>query len=190
MRDFRAEDYLNRKTLILGEINTGKTTLTKKVLDSMCAMGFGERIAILDMAPQIPKEPESKAGLTGVGGKLTPPEGCGVLYMGGRFDPPRLSSKTPEEALEKARQNMLAIDGLLRQLDYESRDILFINDASMYLQAGRVEDLVNRLEAAATAVVNGYWGERLGGGTISKRERLEMARLKLYFEEKGEVLIL
>lgn len=190
MRKLHGEDWLNRKTLILGDINTGKTTMSRKVLEAFCRMGLGERIAVLDLAPEVPAKLQGTEGIAGVGGKLVPPEGHSVLYLGGSFAPPRLSSKTEEEALGKARQNLLAIDGLLRRIDCGARDILFINDASMYLQAGKAEDLIRRLEPAATAVVNAYWGERLGGGKLSGREKVEMAKLKSYFEEKGVVLIL
>ena len=35
MPEIHLEDYLSRKTLILGDVNTGKTTLTKKVLEAL-----------------------------------------------------------------------------------------------------------------------------------------------------------
>jgi len=189
MRDLDADDYLYRKTLILGDINTGKTTLTRKVLEAFCQRGYGERIAIVDMAPEIKTNSTHGQELVGVGGKLTPPEGQGVLYLGGSFEPPRLSSKTEEEALRKAQLNQLKIEQLLHRLDYPNREILFINDASMYLQAGCADDLITHLDPVVTAVVNGYWGERLGGGKLSERERIEMTRLKSFFHEKGRIIM-
>lgn len=189
MQDIDLGDFLNRKTLILGDVNTGKTTLTRKVLEAFCRNGWGERIAVLDMAPEIRVEPAGGQGLAGVGGKLTPPEGTGVLYLSGRFEPPRLSSKTEEEALLKARRNQLKIEMLLQNLDCGKRDILFINDASMCLQSGSAEYLIARISETGTAVVNGYWGERLGGGIISERERSEMTKLKSFFQDTGEIII-
>lgn len=189
MRELNPDDYLNCKTLILGDINTGKTTLTRKVLEAFCQRGYGEKIAIVDMAPEIKINSAKGGGLAGVGGKLTPPAGHGVLYLGGHFEPPRLSSKTEEEALRKAQINQLKIEQLLNRLDYLQKDILFINDASMYLQAGSADDLITRLDPVVTAVVNGYWGERLGGGRLSERERIEMAKLKSFFHEKGRIII-
>ena len=191
MAEIRPETYLGRKTLILGDVNTGKTTLTRKVLEALLRRpDLGGRIAIVDMAPEIPEKLAKEKGLVGVGGKLTPPEGHDILYLGGHFEPPRLSSKTEEEAMEKARQNRRIIDGLFRTLDLQSRDILLVNDVSIYLQAGTAENLTRWLDRAATVIANGYWGKRLGGGTLTERERTETAKLKDYFEQKGRVLIL
>ena len=188
--EIHLEDYLSRKTLILGDVNTGKTTLTKKVLEALCRRDLGGRIAIVDMAPEIPEKLATEKGLVGVGGKLTPPEGHDILYLGGHFEPPRLSSKTEEEAMEKARQNLRISEGFFRKLGGQSRDILLVNDVSIYLQAGTAENLIRWLDRAATVIANGYWGERLGRGTLTERERTETAKLKTYFEQKGRALIL
>ncbi|MCX5823342.1 MAG: hypothetical protein NTY86_07530 [Deltaproteobacteria bacterium] len=190
MPEIHPEDYLSRKTLILGDVNTGKTTLTRKVLEALCRRDLGGRIAIVDMAPEVPEKLAKEKGLPGVGGKLTPPEGHDILYLGGHFEPPRLSSKTEEEAMEKARQNRRIIEGHFRKLDLQTRDILLVNDVSIYLQAGTTDNLTRRLDRAATVIANGYWGKRLGGGTLTERERIETAKLKTYFEQKGRVLIL
>jgi len=190
MPEIHLEDYLSRKTLILGDVNTGKTTLTGKVLETLCRRDLGGRIAIMDMAPDIPEELAKEKGLIGVGGKLMPPEGRDILYLGGHFAPPRLSSKTEEEAMEKAWQNRRLSEGLFRKLDLQSRDILLVNDVSIYLQAGTTENLARWLDRAATVIANGYWGKRLGGGTLTERERTETEKLKTYFEQKGRVLIL
>lgn len=190
MPEIHLEDYLNRKTLILGDINTGKTTLTGKVLEELCRRDLGGRIVIVDMAPEVPEKLANAKGVPGVGGKLMPPEGHDILYLGGHFEPPRLSSKTEEEAMEKARQNRRLIDGLFLTLDLQSRNILLVNDVSIYLQAGMAKNLTRWLDRAATVIANGYWGKRLGGGTLTERERTETAKLKDYFERKGRVLIL
>jgi hypothetical protein len=185
------EEYLNRRTLILGDVNTGKTTLTKAVLDALLCRGdLGGRIAIVDMAPEIPETLAREKGLIGVGGKLIPPERHDILYLGGHLEPPRLSSKTEIEAMEKAQRNRRIIEGLFDELDLQSRDILLINDVSLYLQAGTTELLTRWLDRAATVITNGYWGTRLGGGTLTERERTETAKLKTYFEQTGRVLIL
>jgi len=190
MPGIHLEDYLSRKTLILGDVNTGKTTLTRKVLEALCCRDLGGRIAIVDMAPEVTEKLANEKGLIGVGGKLTPPEGHDILYLGGHFEPPRLSSKTEEEAMEKARQNRRLSEGLFRKIDGQSRDILLVNDVSIYLQAGTAENLTRWLDQAATVIANGYWGKRLGRGTLTERERTETAKLKTYFERKGRVLIL
>jgi hypothetical protein len=190
MPEIHLEDYLRRKTLILGDVNTGKTTLTRNVLEEFCRHDLGGRIVIVDMAPEIPARLVYEKGLIGVGGKLTPPGGHDILYLGGRFEPPRLSSKTEAEAIEKARQNFRIMEDLFRRLHLQSRDIMMVNDVSIYLQAGTAENLTRWLDQAVTVIANGYWGKRLGGGTLTERERTETAKLKTYFEQQGRVLIL
>jgi hypothetical protein len=185
------EDYLGRKTLILGDVNTGKTTLTRGVLDALLRRpGLDGRIVILDLAPDIPEALAREKGLSGVGGKLLPPPRPDILYLGGHLAPPRLSSKTDAEAMAKARRNRQVIDGLFREREVQSRDILLVNDVSIYLQAGTADDLTRWLDRAATVVANGYWGHRLGGGALTGRERAETANLKRYFEQKGSILVL
>ncbi len=189
MPGIHLEDYLDRKTLILGDVNTGKTTLTRKVLEALLrSRDLAGRIAIVDLAPDISVKLAKEKGLIGVGGKLLPPEGQDILYLSGQLEPPRLSSKTEEEAIEKARKNRQIIEDLLRKV--QARDILLVNDVSIYLQAGTTESLTRWLDQAATVIANGYWGERLGGGALTKRERAETAKLKTYFERTGRVLIL
>jgi hypothetical protein len=46
------EPYINRKTLITGGVNSGKTTRTFGILKMFCNHGYEERIAILDLAPE------------------------------------------------------------------------------------------------------------------------------------------
>ncbi len=190
MPEIHVEDYLSRKSLILGDVNTGKTTLTRAVLEALLRRrDLGSRIAIVDMAPEIPEKLANERGLSGVGGKLMPPEGRDILYLGGRFEPPRLSSRTEKEALQKALYNRRRIDSLFDSLDFQSRDILLVNDVSIYLQAGTAEKLTRWLDRAATVIANGYWGNMLGGGTLTEQERTETAKLKSYFEQKGRVLL-
>lgn len=187
--EVRPEFYLGRKTLILGDVNTGKTTLTQQILEALCGKGLEGRIAIVDMAPEIPAHLATQRGIPRVGGKLSPPEGKDILYLSSRFEPPRLSSITDDEAQEKAWINLQIIEQLFKQLALLLRDILLVNDISMYLQAGTADALIPWLDGADTVIANGYWGKRLGKGRLTEREKVEMVKLKSYFEKKGCVLM-
>lgn len=180
--------YLGKKTLILGDVNSGKTTLTRQILDGFCRQGLGGRIAILDFAPDIPEEVLRRRGLAGVGGRLEPPAGCGAAVLHATIVAPRLTSSSEEEAMEKAGRNRKAIEGLFLRYESLNRDILFINDASLYLQAGDLDRITGLLEKTGTAVVNGYFGEKLGPGALSRREREAMKGLAAWFRSRGTVI--
>ena len=180
--------YLGGKTLVVGDVNSGKTTLCREILEGFCWQGLGGRIAVVDLAPEIPGNIVRERGLMGIGGRLTPPAGSGVAYLHVPVLAPRLTSASEEEALDKARRNRERIEGIFRQVEALDRDILFINDVSLYLQAGDPGRLAVLLDRAATAVVNGYSGERLGPGELSRREREAMETLAGWFRSRGSVI--
>ncbi len=175
-------EFLEKRTLIVGDVNTGKTTLTQRILDALCGQGLDPKIVIVDMAPEIPEEMIREKGLTGIGGRLRPPAGGEVIYLRDDLIPPRLSSKSEAEAEEKAIQNARKIEVLFWKQHELKRDILFMNDISLYLQAGRAVQLIRWMENSRTVIANGYFGRKLGSGILSRRERVEMESLLPFFD--------
>jgi hypothetical protein len=185
-------DLLGKKLLVMGDINAGKTTLCRQWLARLCAQGQGGRIVVLDLAPDIPPALAQARGLAGAGGYLLPPPDSDVLDLRTHLHAPRLSSATEAEAEEKAAENARAIEALFDQLppSGSGRDVLFINDVTLYLQAGFAADLLGNLGKAdfTTLVVNGYWGQRLGDSALSRREREQTRRLREHFANHEKVL--
>ncbi len=173
-------DIIGRKIVIAGDVNTGKTTLTKKLLDVLCTGGLAGRIAVIDMAPDIPADVAAARGLKGVGGKLAPVQE-GVSYLIAHIRAPRLTSKTEEEALIVAEENRAKVEALFEAYRAGGRDILFMNDASIYLQAGKADDLLRLMAPASTVVANAYYGRALGAGSLSAHEAEETGRLMAAF---------
>lgn len=173
--------FLGRRTLIVGDVNVGKTTLTNKILEAMCHEGLGERIVALDLAPEIPMEILMKKGLSGVGGWIRVPEEKGILYLRPTLRPPRLMAKSPEDALSIAKENLRAIEQVLSKA-LCGRDILFVNDLTLYLHAGEAVGLMEFLSKFDTVVANGYRGEKLGEGSISSREREQLEKVTRFFD--------
>ena len=47
-----ATSLLGKRTLIIGEVGSGKTALTAKIVLDLIAMGLGNEITVIDMAPE------------------------------------------------------------------------------------------------------------------------------------------
>ena len=176
-----AQNFLGRWTLILGEVNTGKTTLTEVMLSTISPLIPNERLAVIDLAPVIPANMTTKFGLSRIGGRLKRPDKEKGLYLTAHIDPPRLSTDTEEEALAVAERNRIKVEKLLEIFSKSERDVVFINDISLYLQAGSARDLIRYFNQVDTLVANGYFGEKLGGGRLSQRENQEMRALMASF---------
>ena len=176
---------------MIGAVNTGKTTLCQRWLNELCRQGFGTRIALVDMAPTVSRELALKRGIIGAGGELRASAESGVLDLRAHLEPPRLSSSTESEALEKAERNAQLIEALISRLE-PVRDILFINDVTLFLQARSAASLIEAVgfDRRTTLVVNGYRGERLGGGVLTRHETAEMGELEKAFANPGKVVTL
>lgn len=171
-------DLLGNRTLILGDVRSGKTRLTALLLREAMTLGFTKEITVIDMAPKI----ATVKGLR-IGGRLFEvskrPEG--VRYLApGRVETPRLSAKGGEELLRLVEENRRRIYPLLRSYISKPSPILFANDVSLYLQSGDLRTLLETVQAASTFVGNGYCGIALAADFstgISRKERELMDQL-------------
>ena len=163
------------KLLIMGEVNTGKTMMTKELLDEAIESDPGE-VTVLDMAPKL-----SIVKGFSFGGVLVGPGDYDVRrLMSDDIRTPRLSARTSEELLELADENREKVERLLDEFQAHPSRILFINDVSIYLQSGKLERLWDTIKLAETVVANGYLGKRLEedlGTGVSARERRRMEEL-------------
>lgn len=176
--------YRGRFTLLLGDINCGKTTRTQALLHAWLLEEPGE-ILVLDLAPEIPaRAPEGQSLPRGIGGVLQPPLGAGrLLYVRPRLVPPRLLAADQEEAECLALKNAQTIEEAMARLSGNRPGALFVNDCSLYLQAGDPDRFLAFVRSATTAIVNGYYGWSLGRGRISRKERSGMDALILACDE-------
>ncbi len=164
-----SDRYRGRRTLIVGEVRSGKTLSTLKIFREWRRSG-AESIAVLDLAPE---------KIDRVGGKMPfmEEEKEGILYLSPRILPPRLLGKSEEEIRQLAGENRQRIDQALRTLQSSPAlpgSVLFINDISLYFHAGEGEQIWLSLEKISTVVMNGYYGRYFGSGPLSQRERTEM----------------
>ena len=161
-------DFWGQRTLIIGEVNTGKTRTTLDILTRWIAANPTPSMTVLDLAP----EP-----VRGIGGRLALPPGFTGRYLFTDIVPPRLTGRTPEEITRLAAANALAAASLFNQILARPHPILIVNDASLYLQAGDYRRFAEIIHSAATALINAYYGESLGDHPISRRERRLTERL-------------
>jgi len=172
----RRKDFSGIKTLVAGDVNTGKTTFYRRLLHLIIGEGWAPRTAGLDLAPSIPAKTKMHQSVKGVGGSLKPCDDR-ILYLHPVLAPPRLASKTEEEAFLKAEENLREIRKAVAIIASSSRDVLFVNDVTLALQAGTARDVLQWMSAFPTVVANGYYGEKLGTGEFSRRERRRMEEL-------------
>ncbi len=162
MKTEHCETYLHRRTLIIGETGSGKTTRTDQLLEMFIHAGYASQIAILDLAPDL---------IQGVGGKMRIKPLIEVLYLSTQIAAPRLQGKNDEHIWQLAQANARAIERQFEQLSDEKRKILFVNDATLYLQAGAFENFEKVLNSFDTAIINAYEGERFADSALTRREK-------------------
>jgi len=154
--------FLGRKTLLAGDVNSGKTTKTKDILRQFLAAGYAQDLAILDLAPD---------SIRGIGGKLSLDTAPDVLYLTDHIAAPRLMGRDAAHTLELATNNARTIEKLFTRLGRHSRDFLFINDATLYLQAGNMDLFLGLLAKSSTTIINAYYGNSFDDSELTRRER-------------------
>jgi len=169
IRTEHCETYLHQRTLIVGESNSGKTTRTVQLLEMFIQAGYESEIAILDLAP---------AKIQGVGGKMRIKAHWGILYLSAPIIAPRLQGRNEQHIQQLAQANARVIERLFQKLFGKKRKILFVNDATLYLQAGIFERFEKVLNFVDTAIMNAYEGERFRDSALTRREKKQTQDLK------------
>ncbi len=170
------EECRNRFTLIVGEVNSGKTAYTARLLQAYL-LRFSEPVAVVDLAPRLPDKSAHPAFHPGIGGRLAVSESLRVHRFCVDLAAPRLQAASIEERWRLARENARRIESLWVHVAASRCLTVFVNDVSLYLQAGSAEKLLEWLDRFSTRVVNGYYGLSLGTDAFSARERLGMEEL-------------
>ncbi len=173
-------EIIGRKILILGDIGSGKTRLTARIILELIRAGYADEITIIDMAP-----PRIK----GAGGRLREYTGSNIKVKK-YLEPvevyaPRLQSRTTDEALRLAEKNREAIEPLIEEYLKSPTNILIINDLTIYLHAGSLEKILECVRRSNTMVANAYYGEKLSlnhGEVISIREKKLVEELIKYMD--------
>jgi len=162
------EEFRNRRTLITGEVNTGKTAYLAEILNRFLEGGETD-LTVIDMAPERVRE---------IGVKMTMEVTKSISYCTAQIAAPRLMGRTVDEVEALAEHNAKLIEGIFAEYLKNPSKVLFINDVSLYLQAGDLHKLLLWINSTPTVIMNGYYGFSLGGGELGKRERQNMKALQ------------
>ena len=160
-------EFKNKKTIIVGEVNTGKTAYLSEIINGFIKEGEKD-ITLIDMAPE-----ETNS----IGGKMNTESIDLIRYYTAAIVAPRLTGRNVDEVEALAKHNAEMIEGILVQYQKDPSEVLFVNDISLYLQAGDLRKLLSWLNSTPTVVMNGYYGWSLGGGEMAQRERKSMKSL-------------
>jgi len=162
------EEFRSRKTIIVGEVNTGKTVLLSEILRFFIEEGEKE-LSVIDMAPESTK---------GIGGKMSLEQFPSVRHYTTEIVAPRLTGKTTDEVRMLAELNAKRLEEIFSEYLKTPGRTLFINDVSIYLQAGSLKEFLAWLDSTPTVIMNGYYGSSLGGGKLGEQERGSMKTLQ------------
>jgi len=154
--------YINRRTLIVGDVNSGKTSQTLNILKLFLKAGHAKKIAILDLAP---------GNIQGIGGKMEPPLDEPLLYLSTSILAPRLTGKDEYHTRKLAEKNATAIKKLFTKFYKQKREILFVNDVTLYFQAGDIKHFIKILNTTSTPIINAYYGHTFSDSKLTRREK-------------------
>ncbi len=175
----KGKEILSKKVLILGETGSGKTRQAAKLLTEFMTLIKLEKITIIDLAPQ-------RAGE--IGGKITdylkiPSE---VKYLSPKnVYTPRLAGKSPEQILRYAELNRKNMEPLLKEFVRNASEVLVLNDVTLYLHLGELENVLKCVRLANTVLVTAYYGSKLDNDLrteISLRERKLTEKLASFMD--------
>ena len=156
------------KLLIIGETGRGKTRLLASLVGLVRALGVPT--TVIDLAPE-------KAG---VGAKVARYiDVSGLVYLTADFRAPRLEGKDAAEELALAKENAEKARSLFAKYLSSPTPFLAVNDLTIFLHAGDLEEALDLAESAKAFVATAYYGELLRdkGSGILERERRAVEEL-------------
>ncbi|HDD39794.1 MAG TPA: hypothetical protein ENG21_00910 [Nitrososphaeria archaeon] len=174
------EDFLGRRTLIVGDVGTGKTRLLSYFLDYLIEeRGCEREVTLIEMAP----------AYKGIGAPVESytKNVWKVRYLKpAKIFPPRMLGRDSEEVLRYAEQNRVELEPLLLKFERDPTKILLINDLTIFLHAGDPEKIIKIIDLCETFAATAYEGERLRpdkGSGITQREERALTVIKEHVDK-------
>lgn len=183
MPAYRFEAFRGKKVLIKGDVGSGKTALTARLLRQAVRQTPHGTITVIDMAPD--RHVESGDSVGGTLLESNKPL-LGVTFLRPeKVWAPRLEGRTKQETLRLALANARALGRLLERYLKASTSVLFVNDLTLYLHAGSMAKLLGAIRAAGTFVGNAYQDSYFAndrGSGLTERERRLLTKLERHMD--------
>ena len=178
------EDFLGRRTLIVGDVGTGKTRLLSHFLDYLIEeRGYEREVTLIEMAP----------AYKGIGAPVESytKNVWKIRYLKpAKIFPPRILGRDSKEVLRYAEQNRVELEPLLWKFERDPTKILLINDLTIFLHAGDPEKIIRIIDLCETFAATAYEGERLKPDKESGITRREERALSVIKEHVDKVICL
>jgi len=168
------EEFLGKRVLICGEVGVGKTRLLTSFLRFLIERGLKDEVTVIDLAPEY--------GDVGRSIESYYPGVRSLRYLRpSRVYPPRLLGRDAYEVLHYAEMNLIEARKLLEDYTRSPTRILLINDLTIYLHAGDLDDILRLLNLCETFAATAYEGASLKddkGSGVTAREKHGLSRIK------------
>jgi hypothetical protein len=162
MEELDFKNYVGHRTLLYGEINTGKTFYTAKFVQYLLEIKIinPKDISILDFAPKLAYFKNLK-----IGGRIQDyyenSVKCNNIKFIGEIIPPRLNAKNKNEMYSNICHNFNKIYEIIEIYNHSPTPVLIINDISLYLHLGSNKYLINTINKSDTFFGNSYYGSSI-----------------------------
>lgn len=179
-RELSLDSVINKKTVIIGEILSGKTRVLARIVGEAVRRGLGRSLTILDFAPNY------RSGGLEVGAPLLRYLSRGELRSVRKYlwdegiRAPRLEGGDAGSILQLAEQNSRITTRMIQAYINEPTSMLVVNDLTIHIHAGDLELIASAIKKARTFIATAYHGTRLSredDAGISNREREGLARV-------------
>jgi len=178
--------YIQKMTIILGDISTGKTTTTALLIIDALKSNSPNNITIIELAPRKTIYKEKT-----IGGRISDiikiPSGIRLLQPK-KIHSPRYSAKDKDELLNLVEENKISIDIILNYYMDNPTPILFINDLSIYFQSGKWKKIFNVMQKAKVSLANAYYGRSLENDLKTGISKIEKQTLEMV-SSKADMII-
>ena len=168
------KDLIKHKTLIIGEVGSGKTRLTSKIIVSFIENDLGEDVTLIDLAPN-----KNKIGEP-IKHYLKKPDVNKINYLiPKRIYAPRLTASDLVELRKLIYLNYLEARKLFKIYLNNPTKILVINDSSIFLHYGSVDELLKIIDISETFVANAYYGYSIKDHFQSGLDEMERKKIEI-----------